>query len=135
MPASGTLTFADLRPPGNTRLYAQTRGCTTDEPRDSVVLNVRTALSLYATRTGPRTYRFTGDTLPARAGGLLVNLYRVTADGRQVLTAQTRASARDGEWRIDRRFLGTGRFGFVLRTGQDLQNAPGSSTIRPTLIY
>jgi 5'-nucleotidase len=128
---------ADFRivPPANTRLYAQQRGCTTDPVTDSVVLNVRTALTLAVTRNGVRNYTFTGDSLPARPGGLIVSLYRVTPEGRNVLTAQTRADARTGEWRIDRRFTGSGRFGFVVRTGQDAQNAPGTSNVRSTLIY
>ena len=86
-------------------------------------------------RNGVRDYTFTGDSLPARPGGLIVSLYRVTDNGRQVLTAQTRADARTGDWRIDRRFTGTGRFGFVVRTGQDLQNAPGTSNVRSLLVF
>ena len=122
-----------LRPPANTRLYAQQRGgC----PRgaDSVV-DVRTTLTLTARRDGPRLYAFAGDSLPARAGGLVVSLYRVEPGGRQVLAGQARADAVDGTWRLVRRFTGSGRFGFVARTGQDLQNAPGSSNVRSTLVY
>lgn len=119
-------------PPANTRLYARQRGC---EPGPSVVLNVRTALTLTAVRTGARTYRFAGDSLPARQGGLIVSLYRVTRDGRQVLTAQARARASDGEWSVTRRFLSGGHFGFVARTGQDLRNAPGASGVRPTVVF
>ena len=52
-----------VRPPANTRLYAQKRGC---QPGPSTVLNVRTALTLTATRTGPREYVFAGDSLPDR---------------------------------------------------------------------
>ena len=52
-----------------------------------------------------------------------------------MLTAQTRANASNGDWRIDRRFTGSGRFGFVVRTGQDLQNAPGTSNVRSLLVY
>ena len=78
---------------------------------------------------------FSGDSLPARPGGLIVSLYRVTAEGRQVLTSQTRADDRNGQWRIERRFTGSGRFGFVVRTGQDLQNAPGTSNVRSTLVF
>ena len=132
--ANGTAAFR-IVPPANTRLYAQQRGCTADAARDSVVLNVRTALSIAVERNGVRDYTFTGDSLPARPGGLIVSLYRVTPAGRNVLTAQTRADARNGEWRIDRRFTGSGRFGFVVRTGQDLQNAPGTSNVRSTLIF
>jgi glucose/arabinose dehydrogenase len=121
-----------LRPPGNTRLYAQQRGCPAG-PQS--IINVRTALSLSAERDGVRAYTFSGDSLPARPGGLIVSLYRIASDGRQVLTAQSRADAQNGEWRIVRRFTGTGRFGFLVRTGQDLQNAPGASNVRSTVIH
>ncbi|MCW2615814.1 MAG: polymerase [Frankiales bacterium] len=130
--ADGTLAFAALKPPANTRLYAQERGCAIGQ---SVVLNVRTAISLFAKRNATRDYTFSGDSLPARPGGLIVSLYRVNPNGSQVLTSQVRASATTGDWVINRRFTGSGRFGFVVRTGQDLQNAPGASNVRPTLIY
>jgi hypothetical protein len=130
--SDGTLRFA-LRPPANTRLYAQRRGC--PQQTTPVVLDVGTALSLGAARLGPRSYAFSGDSLPARPGGLVVSLYRVEADGREVLTGQARADAADGTWALERRFTGSGRFGFVARTGQDLQNAPGRSNVRPTLVY
>jgi hypothetical protein len=136
--SSGVATFT-VRPPANTRLKAAQRDEDCTDPvfgtAPSVVLNVRTALTLTATRNGPRDYTFGGDSLPARPGGLVVSLYRVTEDGRQILTAQARASATSGEWVIDRRFTGSGRFGFVVLTGQDLQNAPGVSNTRSTLIH
>ncbi len=120
-----------LVPPANTRLYAQQRGCDAGPSR---VLNVRTALTLQAQRTGTRRYVFSGDSLPARTGGLVVSLYRIESSGRRVLTAQSRADAASGEWRVDRTFTGSGRFGFQVRTGQDLQNAPGASNVRSTLV-
>lgn len=129
--AAGVARF-DLRPPTNTRLYAQQPGCPAGA---SVVLDVRTTLSIAAQRLGVRDYAFSGDSLPARPGGLIVSLYRVTDAGEQVLTAQARADASDGEWSLRRVFTGSGRFGFVVRTGQDLQNAPGSSRVRSTLVY
>jgi hypothetical protein len=128
----GTLRFS-VRPPANTRLYAQRRGC--PQQTTPVVLDVETALSLAATRVGSRSYEFSGDSLPARAGGLIVSLYRVEADGRQVLTGQARADTANGTWALLRRFTSSGRFGFVARTGQDLQNAPGRSNVRSTLVY
>lgn len=127
----GTATFS-VRPPTNTRLFARQAGCA-DGP--SIVLNVRTALSLQVVRNGARDYTFRGDSLPARTGGLIVSLYRITADGRSVLTGQTRASATTGDWTLRRVFTGSGRFGFVVRTGQDLQNAPGASNVRSLLVY
>ena len=127
----GTIGF-DVRPPTNTRLQARQRDCAFGP---STVLNVATTLTLAVERTGTREYVFSGDSLPARPGGLVVSLYRVTADGSQVLTAQTRASQATGEWRLVRRFTGSGRFGFLVRTGQDLLNAPGSSAVRSLLVY
>ena len=136
--ADGVATFV-VRPPANTRLEARPRREDCTDPvfgtEPSVVLNVRTALTLTAVRNGTRDYTFAGDSLPARQGGLIVSLYRVTESGSQVLTAQTRASAASGDWAINRKFTGSGRFGFVARTGQDLQNAPGTSNTRSTLIY
>jgi adhesin/invasin len=129
--ANGTISWG-IRPPRNTRLYAQQRGCPAG---NQVVLGVRTTLSLSAVRNGTRNYTFSGDSLPARPGGLIVSLYRIDPSGVQTLTSQVRASATTGEWILTRQFTGTGKFGFVVRTGADLQNAPGSSRVRPTLIY
>jgi hypothetical protein len=91
---TGVVTFTPLRPPANTRLQARQRGCAFGE---SKVLNVRTYLSLEAARTGTRDYTFRGQAIPARPNGLIVSLYRVTFDGREVLTAQTRANANVGQ--------------------------------------
>ena len=140
---NGNITFAAIKPPANTRLAAQQRGCAFGTAK---VLNVRTQLSMNVVRNGPRRYTFSGSAIPARPNGLIVSLYRVTADGRQILTAQTRANANKGQagydpsrpagsYSIKRVFTGSGRFGFVVKTGQDLQNAPGSSNVRPTLVY
>ena len=129
--SDGTATF-QVRPATNTRMYAVQRGCS---PGAQVVLNVRTTLSIAVTRTGIRTYRFSGDSLPARAGGLIVGIYRVDVDGTETLSAQARADATTGEWAVTRTFTGAGRFGFVVRTGQDLLNAPGRSNVRSLLVY
>lgn len=136
--AAGVVRFT-VRPGTNTRLLAQPRVEDCTDPvfgaEPSVVLNVRTALSLQVVRNGARDYTFSGDSLPARAGGLIVSLYRVAPDGRSVLTAQARADARTGDWSVRRVFSGSGRFGFVVRTGQDLQNAPGTSNMRSLLVF
>ncbi len=129
--SDGTVRFS-LRAPANTRLYAVRRGCGRSA---DVVLNVATALTLAVERRGPRQYLFSGDSLPARSGGLVVSLYRITSDGREVLTGQARADAQDGTWQLLRTFSGSGRFGFVARTGQDLQNAPGRSGTRSLLVF
>ena len=129
--ADGTVGVT-VRPGTNTRLYARQQGCTGGT---SVVLNVRTALTLAVARTGTRAYTFSGRSIPARTGGLIVSLYRIGADGQPVLTAQTRANATTGAWSLPRTFTGTGRFDFVVRTGQDMLNAPGSSNTRSVLVY
>ncbi len=98
---------------------------------DPTIINVAPRLTLDATRTASRTYVFSGI---ATTPGQVLNLYRVNADGSQVLTAQTRATA-ERRWTITRKFLGSGRFGFVVRTGQTMANAPGKSNVRPTLIH
>jgi hypothetical protein len=61
-------------------------------------------------------------------------LYRITADHHEVLTAQTRASAETGNWSLTRVFTGTGTFSFVVKTGNDLQNAAGRSNERRVTI-
>ena len=136
--ADGIATFT-VRPPANTRLKAAQREEDCNEPvfgtAPTVVLNVRTALTLTAQRHGVRDYTFAGDSLPARPDGLIVSLYRITESSGPVLTSQARADTQNGEWTMNRKFTGTGRFGFVVRTGQDLQNAPGVSSTRSTLIY
>jgi hypothetical protein len=127
--ADGVASFL-LVPPGNTRIYAAQRGC---EQSQSSVINVRRAMSIAAVRNSPRNYTFSGRVLPARAG-TLVNLYRVEANGRQVLTSQARTDS-TGRWSVNRVFTGSGRFGFVARTGQDLNNAASASNVRPTVIH
>ena len=86
-------------------------------------------------RNGTRDYTFSGNSLPARPVGLIVSIYRIAADGSPVLAAQVRADGSTGQWSIRRAFSSNGRFGFVTRTGQDLQNAPGSSNVRSLLVY
>jgi hypothetical protein len=128
--ATGTIAWP-VRPLSNTRLFAQIRN---GAPTPQVVLNVATALSLSAARTGTRTYVFSGRGIPARTGGLVISLYRINDAHGEVLTAQTRADASTGNWSLTRAFTGTGAFTFVVRTGNDLQNAAGRSNERPVTI-
>lgn len=141
VPPSGQLAF-DVRPGTNTRLFAncvsQTRSVSAQR-----VLNVRTALSLTVVRNGRRDYTFQGRLLPRRADQL-ITLYRVRNDGTRIITRQIRSDA-TGTYRIRRVFTGSGRFGFLTRTGQTLTNASGESntrdqnsgrgTARPTEIF
>lgn len=95
------------------------------------IINVAPRLTLTAVRNAPRDYTFSG---VATTPGLILNLYRVDADGSMVLTSQTRATG-DRTWAINRKFLGAGRFGFVVLTGRTMANAPGQSNTRPTVIH
>ncbi len=129
--ATGVVTWS-VSPLTNTRLYAQSRG---GAATPQTVLNVATGLSLNAARTATRTYGFSGRSIPARTGGLVISLYRSTDGVHQVLTAQTRASSTTGNWSLTRTFTGTGTFSFVVRTGSDLQNVAGSSNVRSVRIF
>lgn len=121
-----------VRLQGHTRLFM-----TTDEPLCGDRAETRVALvqirlgTLQAFRNGPRDYSFT--TFYAGPAGKVGNLYRVLPDGREVLTSQTRMA---GEWvHIRRVFTGSGRFGFVLRSGDDINALGASTSIRDTVIH
>ncbi|MBC7374243.1 MAG: hypothetical protein H7323_09665 [Frankiales bacterium] len=100
-------------------------------PPSAQVIDVAPVHSIDAVRNGARDYTFSGaSTRP----GQVLNLYRVTASGSEVLTSQARTNT-DGTWIIHREFIGSGRFGFLIRTGRDMANAPGLSRTRDTVIH
>ena len=117
-------------PATNTRLYAQQRGCASGP---STVMTVAPLLTLHAVRNGPRDYTFSGRTVPARAGGFVLALHRIDPDGKAPVRAHVRADA-NGVFRVRVVFSGTGRFGFDVRTGKDVQNDAGRSPVRTLLI-
>jgi len=154
---SGNIAW-DIKPGGNTRLYAHYAGGSsttagTDSP--SVVITVHTSLSLSSYRDGVRSYHFQGTNLPRRAGQL-ITLYRYakgpnldqfcvpTAESDttnkadrgctavRTATAKTNAS---NQWRIDRTFTGNGEFYFVVRTSENINNGRGHSNQRRTVIH
>lgn len=129
--ATGVMDFTVL-PGTNTRCMARYANDAASGS-NSVVINVHTTLSLSAYRDGPLRYHFQGRNLP-RTAGQLITVYRLDARGREIRTAITRTNT-SGIWRIDRRFLGSGVFRFVARTSQTLNNAPGKSNIRSTVIH
>ncbi len=143
--AQGAVTINDLRLASNTRLRASERGCAASE---SAVVSVRTLLTLAVEQSAPRSYRISGQALPAREGGLIVSLYRVTGSpcaagvpphqcpGEQLLS-QARADGASGRYAFAVRFptsLTGERINLVLKTGADGQNAPGRSNTRNLLI-
>jgi hypothetical protein len=117
-----------VRPAGNTRLYAVTAGAPAGP---SVVVAVQSRLDLSVRRTGPRTYAFSGRVFPAR-GGQVVTVHRVVRGGVAAL-ASTRTRA-DGRWTVTRRFLGSAVLDLVARTPADHVNVVGSSSVRRTTV-
>lgn len=119
-----------LRLQGNTRLSAFGGGCFFSSGDRVIPVKARLG-NLHAVRNAARDYTFSA--FYAGPDGKVGNLYRVLPDGRQVLTSQTRMS---GEFvRINRTFLGSGRFGFVLRTGDDINSLGASTNVRDTVIH
>lgn len=100
----------------------------------SFFIPVRAAVSLAATRNAPRDYSFTGRVQPAYG---TVRLYRLDTDGRRFLSGRG-VIEEDGTYRIDRRFTGSGRFGFVAVAdpGSAGHYEIGSaSRVRPTVLH
>ncbi|MFN2523707.1 MAG: hypothetical protein ABR614_10415 [Mycobacteriales bacterium] len=149
--SSGSVTFSDLRPASNTRLRARMAGCTYTGNTD--VIEVRAQETLTVQRTGARSYTFSGRSIPARPGGLIVSLYRITG---QACAAGVEPSRCPGETFIGQaRAVALGQNGeglysiritfpprdtnvrdeFVVKTGRDAQNAPGRSNVRSLLIF
>ncbi len=151
---NGAVTFNDLRLASNTRLRAHEAGCSSSADATSSVVQVRAMQTLRVVRNGARTYTFSGTSIPARPGGLIVSLYRVVGatcaagvdprhcPGEQLLR-QGRAHSEGTP--------GAGTYGgltvtfppgatamreeFVVKTGRDAQNSPGRSNVRSLLIY
>lgn len=132
--ANGAVTFSDFRLSSNSRFRAREIGCSFSPSGPSVTVSVKTLLTLEARRESTRRYTLSGRSLPARAGGLVVSLYRVNGTS-EVLLAQARADAASGQYSVAVRFSSGGRVDLVTKTGQDAQNAPGRSNTRSLLVY
>jgi hypothetical protein len=109
----------------NTRCFIQYATNSTQGASPSVVINVRTVLSLSTVRTAVRTYIFQGRNLP-RVAGQLITLYRVDSSGNEIRTSNLVTDS-SGIYRVSRKFTGTGTFQFRVRTSQTLNNAAGVS--------
>ncbi len=124
--AQGRFAFT-IAPSGNTRLYARSGG----SDSATAVLQVRTSINLKVVRTGERTYRFSGSTLPKRRGQLVQVTYARGAG--RTLAAKVRVAS-DGTYLVTRTFGGTGTFTFSTITGTDNDNAAGTSnSVRTTV--
>lgn len=97
-----------------------------------LTIAVRPVLAISAVRNSARDYSFTGRVTPGR--GQAVTLYRVNANDSRVLTSRSTVRP-DGTYRFDRRFTGSGQFGFVATVGNSATNLAGSSPVRPTVIH
>ena len=116
----------------NTRCYlSYTTGAGQDTP--SVVVNVRTVLSLSTVRMATRTYLFQGRNLP-RVAGQLITLYRVDSAGNEIRTSNL-VTDDSGIYRVTRTFTGTGTFLFRVRTPQTMNNAAGVSNTISVRVY
>ncbi len=145
--SNGTATFNDLRPASNTRLRARQVSCTYNGNSD--VINVRAQETLEVKRTGSLRYTFSGKSIPARPGGLIISLYRITGSAcpagveprdcpGETFIGQSRARSDNGQYSIDIAFKSgdrNTRDEFVVKTGQDAQNAPGRSNARTLSIF
>jgi outer membrane lipoprotein-sorting protein len=117
--SDGTFSWT-VQPQTNTRFYVSSTDATGTSKSQTVALPVRTALSLTITRTGTRTYRFSGSVLP-RVAKQLVTVYRGSTRAVQVRTAA------NGTYSVTRTFTGTGTFTFHAGTAANTNNAAGSS--------
>jgi hypothetical protein len=124
---TGAYSFS-IRPQTNTRLLVRVGG----QESSSVVVAVRSAVSLTAARTGVRTYSFRGRVQPLRAGQL-VSVYAQTANG-SVLVGRGSVDS-DGIWTASHRFTGNGTFGLYAVTGGDIVNAAGRSATARTAVH
>ncbi len=124
--SSGTVSFS-IGPSGNTRLFLRQTDVDGANRVDSasIVLTVRTSLNLKVVRTGTRTYRFTGSTLPKRRGQLVTVFYQ-PGGGSRVIASRARV-AQDGTYDVTRTFTGGGTFALFTATGTDLDNAGNES--------
>ena len=156
--ASGVATF-QVRFSSNARARAKMQGCAFganagfnqgSSGAASNVLYVRTVLTFTVTRTGTRTIRIVGDSLPARPGGLIVNIHCTDARCKSAsnpngILFQPRANAVTGEFGpVSYTFAAAfqnNRVVLYAATGRqdtgegDAQNVAGRSNNRSVLIY
>ncbi|GAC1327894.1 MAG: hypothetical protein NVSMB13_14560 [Mycobacteriales bacterium] len=116
----------------NTRCYLRYTTNPTADQSPSVVINVKTVLSLSTVRKGVRQYEFRGRNLP-RVAGQLITLYRVDDAGHEIRTSNLKTDD-TGIYTVTRTFTGTGTFRFKVRTSRTSDNASGvSNTITVTV--
>jgi hypothetical protein len=91
---------------GNSRVYVRVAGLTSP----SIVVRVRSLVTLSATKLSPRTYTFSGASLPARAGELVVLYYR-DRFGHALVVARAHADGH-GHYSVTHTFTDYGRHSY-----------------------
>ena len=144
--ATGSITFTNLRLASNTRVRARQVGCSYG---GSAVISVRALQTLAVKRIATRQYVFSGSSIPARPGGLIISLYRIVGapcaagvDSKSCpgerLVGQNRANATTGRYSITLTLPArdaNSRGKFVVKTGRDAQNQPGRTNVRSLAIF
>ncbi len=130
--ATATTTTSYTARIGQSHVFDVTVGTACGRPAQPFVFDVAPTISIAALRNDVRLYAFTGRVLPGR--GQRVTLWRVESNGRRVLTS-TSSVRQDGTYRFDRRFTGSGRFGFQVDVAATSTNLAGKSPVRPTVIH
>lgn len=122
-----------LNEPRNTKLFARVRGCGVRTP--IATLLVTPSLSMAApAHSGYRALTFSGSSGPAKAGGLVVNVYRLVS-GSPVLAGTTHASATTGAWSLRVPFSpARGYFRFYAQTVANSVNAAATTASQSGLI-
>jgi hypothetical protein len=123
---TGAYSFV-VAPSTNTRLKVRVGG----QESDTVVIGVRTAISLRTVRTAPYTYTFTGQVIPRREGQL-VSVYAQTPAGNRLVGRGSVGP--DGVWRATHRFTVKGTYPLFASTTGDLTNYAGQSAVVRTAI-
>ena len=124
--STGSYSFT-VSPRSNTRLFVRVNGVDST----SVVVGVRSAISLRTVRSAPRVFVLTGQVQPLREGQL-VSVYAHTSAGDRLIGRG--AVDTTGVWRAVHRFTVNGSFPLYAKTTSDLTTAAGRSSTVQTAI-
>jgi hypothetical protein len=145
--SNGAATFT-LRFSSNARMRAKQAGCAFganagfNNPGGNILF-VSAAIFMNVERVGTRTYRITGDSIPARPGGMIINIYcndsRCKSPNNPTgIIRQPRANATTGEYTATNytfpaSFRNT-RVNVQALVRGDAQNVSGGSNVRSLLV-
>lgn len=124
VPDDGEWSFT-VSPKGSSRLVAVARNTFGRTSSEVLPLQVRSAVTHSATRTGRQTYTFSGTVLPRRTAQH-VRLYELRGGREVALTARVPVAS-DGTWRLSRRFGPARPVVVFARSTASSSNAAGAS--------